>query len=538
MKTPSKNFFLVMIGLCLSLSTMSATHRDKRLPMMGWSSWNTYEININEELIKSQADALISSGLNTAGYQYINIDDGYFGGRDDDGNLLAHPTRFPNGMKVVADYIHSLGLRAGIYSDAGINTCASYALGDTIGRGVGLWKHEAKDIDLFFNTWGYDFIKVDFCGVPGINRNNPPTDEERYTSISQTIDAIGRKDVSMNVCRWGFPGVWVKDVAESWRISGDIYLEWKSIVNNISENLYLSAYSGYGRYNDMDMLEIGRGLTQTEEETHFGMWCIMSSPLLIGCDLTTIPPSSLEILTNPELIAINQDPLGLQAYVVQHTHDCYVLVKDIKKLRGKERAVALYNPSDKACSVTVPFSDLELSGKVSIRNATKREDWGTFTESFTAEVPAHGAIILTMKGRNRLEPTHYEAEWASLNCFQLYNSREAAYYVKGQGNAISGKTKVGNLGSYAENYAEWDKVYSNKGGNYQLSIYYMTGENRNLTVIVNGQTYELKSLHSGSWDTPAVHTMDVRLNKGYNTIRMGNPTAWAPDIDCFKLEKK
>lgn len=536
MKRTKIKIFFVIIMMCVAISALGE-NREKRPPMMGWSSWNTYGINIDENLIRRQADAMISTGLKKAGYKFINIDDGYFGGRDAIGNLLTHPTHFANGMKVVADYIHSLGLKAGIYSDAGINTCASHAEGDKYGKGAGLWGHEKKDLELFFKKWGYDFIKVDFCGIPDIGKN-PPTDKERYTSISRAMDTLGRKNISLNVCRWGFPGVWVKDVAESWRISADIYLAWKSIANNISENLYLSAYAGYGHYNDMDMLEIGRGLSMTEEEAHFGMWCIMSSPLLIGCDLTSLPQRSLDLLLNRELIAINQDILGLQAYVVQHDNDCYVLAKDIKKLRGKERAVALYNPSDHQCLVTVPFSALELSGNVSVRNVIKHENMGVFSEVFSAEVPAHGILMLTMKGESRLEPSFYEAEWAVLNNYQRYNNREAAHYVGNQGPAISGRTKIGYLGSYPENYARWDNVYSRDGGNYKLSITYISGVNRNLKVTVNNKIHNLENLNSGSLDNPTSCSIDIRLNKGYNTICMGNDTDWAPDIDYFKIEKQ
>ena len=311
-------------------------------PLMGWSSWNTYHVNINEELIKRQADALVGQGLKDAGYLYINIDDGFFGYRDEQGKMHPHPERFPNGMKVVSDYIHSLGLRAGIYSDAGDNTCGSIYDNDINGVGSGLYGHEQQDMDLYLKEWNYDFIKIDYCG----SRELGLDEEKRYRTICEAIGQTGRKDVSINICRWAFPGTWARELARSWRISSDIRPRWSSVKYIIGKNLYLSAYAGGGHYNDMDMLEIGRGLTRNEEEVHFGMWCMMSSPLLIGCDLTTIPRESLDLLKNKELIALNQDPLGLQAYVVQREGDCYVLVKDIERKRGTTRAVAFYNASD------------------------------------------------------------------------------------------------------------------------------------------------------------------------------------------------
>ena len=180
----------------------------------------------------------------------------------------------------------------------------------------------------------------------------------------------------------------MKGLATSWRISGDITPSWTSVRDIIARNRYLSAFAGDGHYNDMDMLEIGRGLSQTEEETHFGMWCMLSSPLLIGCDLTRIPEKSLELLKNRELIALNQDPLGLQAYVVQHEGEGYVFVKDILQRRGRVRAVALYNPSDSPCAFSVPLSCLELEGKTRLRDLVRGKDERPVSDCIRFEVPA------------------------------------------------------------------------------------------------------------------------------------------------------
>ena len=231
-------------------------------PIMGWSSWNTYRVNINEELIKKQADAMISQGLDKVGYHFINIE-------------------------------------AGIYSEAGANTCGSLWDGDKNGIGVGLYGFEHQDANLFFNEWGFDFIKIDYCGA---GQQLDLEEQERYTEIVNAIREVCPRNISLNICRWAYPGTWVSSLARSWRISGDINPSWESVKYIIDKNLYLSAFAGNGHYNDMDMLEIGRGLKPEEEETHFGMWCIMSSPLLIGCDLTAIPASSLQLLKNKELI--------------------------------------------------------------------------------------------------------------------------------------------------------------------------------------------------------------------------------------------
>lgn len=502
-------------------------------PIMGWSSWNTYRVNINEALIKKQANAVIEKGLKEVGYLYVNTDDGFFGWRDETGKMHTHPERFPNGLKGVADHIHSLGLKAGIYSDAGSNTCGSIWDNDARGVGSGLYGHERQDAELYFEEWGFDFIKIDYCGAQVLGLE----EEKRYTAIREAIDATSRKDASINICRWAFPGIWAKNLARSWRISGDISPNWNSVKHIIGKNLYLGAYAGEGHYNDMDMLEIGRGLPLNEEELHFGMWCIMSSPLLIGCDLTTIPEASLKLLKNKELIAINQDPLGLQAYVVQHENDGYVLVKDIEQKRGKVRAVALYNPSDSICSFSVPMEVLELGGNVKVRDLVRQKDLERVKGNFVYNLPAHSALILRMEGEKRLEPTRYEAEWAYLPCYNDLgaNSKTINYVPMKE---ASGKMKVTQLGGSKENYAEWREVFSNEGGQYEMTIAYVADSDRKLEVSVNGKKIVVGDLNSDPKAGLSLITIPVELNKGYNVVRMCSSYCWAPDIDCFSLKKR
>ena len=201
-------------------------------PTMGWSSWNTFALNINEQVIKSQADAMVSTGLSKAGYKFINIDDGYWDGRGADGNLILNKKLFPNGMRSLVDYIHKKGLKAGIYSDAGDNTCGSGNV-HPWGLGVGLAGHEDQDCHLYFIDWDFDFIKVDYCGG-----NHMGLDERaQYTKISNAIKNCGKPGVVFNVCRWAYPGTWISDVADSWRTTGDIYCAWESVRNSIKENL-------------------------------------------------------------------------------------------------------------------------------------------------------------------------------------------------------------------------------------------------------------------------------------------------------------
>ncbi|MBO4802157.1 MAG: alpha-galactosidase [Bacteroidaceae bacterium] len=532
-----KNLSLAIVLLCLALVPSAA----QEAPTMGWSSWNTYGVNINETLIKRQADAMVSKGLKAVGFNHINIDDGYFGGRDaETGQLKIHPTRFPKGLQGVVDHIHKRGLRAGIYSDAGRNTCGSMFSGDAIGKGVGLYEHDQQDADFFFKELGFDFIKVDFCGGSYYhNEDHLVLDEqERYTAIAQAIRNTGRTDVRMNACRWAYPGTWISDVACSWRTTGDIYDGWESVKGIIQENLYLSAYCHDGHFNDMDMLEVGRSLTTEEDKTHFGMWCIMSSPLLIGCDITNIKTTTLNLLKNKELIALNQDSLFLQAYVVGLDNGCHIIVKDIEQLQGLRRAFAVYNPNDDAREVTVNFADLDLGGEVLLRDIFAKRDLGTFTDTWTVQVPAHGTRICVAQAETRLERTRYEAETAYISDYQeIKNNQSERTGIYESADYCSAGYKAGWLGYSEQNDLQWRDVFSQEGGEYKLTIAFIAGDSRKMTISVNGERVQTLTASSGGWQKVGKKTVTIQLQKGCNTIRLSNPTAWMPDIDYITLQR-
>ena len=534
---------LLLPLLLLAACTAPEDHRQQddaiQLPTMGWSSWNTYRVHISDSLIMAQADAMVATGLADAGYNHINIDDGYFGGRDAaTGQLLIHPTRFPKGLKPVVEHIHSLGLKAGIYSDAGSNTCGSMYDRDTIARGVGFYGHDRQDAEFFFKEMGFDFIKVDFCGGNGYqNTDNLALDpQERYTAIRRAIDGTGRTDVRLNVCRWDFPGIWVRDIATSWRISHDISDNWASLKSIIGQSLYLSAYAGGGHYNDMDRLEVGRSLSTEEDKTHFGLWCIMASPLLIGCDLTTLRPETFALLTNPELIALNQDPLGLQAYVATHEGETYVLVKDVEERFGRVRAVAFYNPTEQTQRMGVDFRELELAGPVAVRDLFERQDLGEADGRLEAEVPAHGTRIFRLEGSERLERTRYEAETAWLSDYQeLYNNRffHTATYTPEP--ACSGGMAVTQLGYRPTNDLQWRDVYSRKGGEYRLTLRCLSPEARVLYLSVgDGAAQKLQLEASPDWQET---TVTVTLAPGTNTLRLCNDSGPMPDIDYADIRQ-
>ena len=508
-------------------------------PTMGWSSWNTYGVNINEALIKRQADAMVSKGLKDVGFDHINIDDGFFGGRNAaTGELLIHKKRFPNGLKPLVEYIHGKGLKAGIYSDAGCNTCGNYYNGDTQSVNVGFYHYDQHDADFYFNECGFDFIKIDFCGgdAPQNSQRLALDPQERYTAISEAIKNTGREDVRMNVCRWNYPGTWVHDVAFSWRTTHDINDSWNSVKGILAENLYLSAYCYDGHYNDMDMLEVGRSMSQEEDKTHFGMWCIMASPLLIGCDLSNIKPLTLALLKNTELIALNQDPLCLQAYVADLNNGCHILVKDIETLHGNRRAFAVYNPNDTQKKAVVNFSKLDLGGSVKLRDVFNKNDIGAYEGTFEINVPAHGTRIYVAEAETRLERTRYEAETAFISDYQeLLNNQSEKTGIYEAASFCSAGFKAGWLGYSEENDLIWRDVYSENGGEYKLSIAFISGENRNITVSVNGKTVQTISANSGGWQTVGKKSLTIQLEKGNNTIRLSNPSTWMPDIDYIEV---
>ena len=512
-------------------------------PLMGWSSWNAYMVDISDSIITHQADLMVEKGLKEAGYRYVNIDDGFFGYRDERGYMVPHPERFPKGpegMRALVDHIHGLGLKAGIYSDAGDNTCGSSYNHDLNGLGAGLYGHDVVDAERYFNEWDFDFIKLDYCG--GQNLKLDP--EERYREIRRVIDSVATRHIRINVCRWNFPGTWVNGIGDSWRISADIRPVWKSIKYIVGKNLYLSAYAGNGNYNDMDMLAVGYnikpspfweeglGLSYTEEEAHFGIWCIMSSPLLLGCDIEYIPEETMKIITNPELIAINQDRLGLQAHVVQHVGETYVFAKDILEKWGNTRAVALYNPADTSIRFTLTPEEIEMTGTLTVRDLNLNADLGECS-SIEMTLPPHSAKILKVSGE-RIEPTLYEAEWGYCPDFTAIKGT-GVKYVPMEGT--SGRAVAMNLGGSESNCLEWRDVHSISGGEYELSLTIQYCEEATgLRISVNGEEKEIVSCGLAKDGFYTLNTL-AELNKGENCVRIWSETP-LPAVDKLNITKK
>lgn len=534
-----KRLFLYL-SLAVALAACADRQEYVRPPLMGWNSWNAYMVDISDSIIMNAADMMIAKGLKDAGYDHVNIDDGYFGYRDSLGYMVPHPVRFPNGMKHVPEYIHSLGMKAGIYSDAGHNTCGSNYNKDPHGLGAGLWQHEVQDAERYFNDWDFDFIKIDWCGGSKLGLDV----EQRYMRIREIIDSVANKHIDINVCRWRYPGTWVSKVGSSWRVSGDIRPNWPSICKMIDKNLYLSAYAGGGSYNDMDMMVVGYnggkdsafwedsygsnfGLTYAEEEAHFTMWCALSSPLLIGCDLTYIPQETIDIITNPELVAVNQDGLGLQSHIIQHEGAGYVFVKDIEKRFTGPRALTLYNPSDSVVTFSVPSELMGFAGEVAVRDLNQRKDLGT-CETLEMTLPAHSARLFKVEG-TRQDVSVYEGEWAYVEDFTRVRQKEITKYEEYPGASCG--VAATSVGGRPSGNLQWRDVYMKKGGRYAVSVICAAEPGTEIVLSVNGQEHRTAVVSEG---LDAVNFM-AEFKKGNNVVTVGNPSVMIQAVDAIVL---
>jgi alpha-galactosidase len=399
---PSTQILVAVVGVFILSSSISAQEsiapaRNLALtPPMGWNSWNKFACNVNEEMIKSMADAMVKSGMKDAGYQYINIDDCWQVSRDATGNIVADAQRFPHRMKALGDYIHSLGLKFGIYSDAGSKTCA--------GRPGGLG-HEYQDA-LQYAAWGVDYLKYDWC--------NTTTQDAKasYANMRAALDASGRAIV-LSICEWGTakPWLWGEEVGGNlWRTTGDITDRWEGktkwsdgsccaygVLNILDQQVGLASYAGPSHWNDPDMLEIGNGgMTDNEYRSHFSLWAILAAPLIAGNDLRDMRPEIHDILTNKEVIAVDQDSLGREGERVAKNGDSEVWVK---QLNDGSRAVLLLNRGSSEEQITAKWEDLGYPAPLSasVRDLWQHKEVGKFIGKFSARVAPHGVAMVTVK---------------------------------------------------------------------------------------------------------------------------------------------
>jgi alpha-galactosidase len=375
-------------------------------PALGWNSWNTFTWDINEQLIRDVADIFVSEGYKDAGYEYIVIDDCWsLKERDQNGNLVVDPVKFPSGMKALADYIHAKGLKFGMYSCVGTHTCAGYP---------GSFEHEFQDAQLFAE-WGVDYLKYDYCFKP-----RHISGELLYKRMSIALRNCGR-DILFSACNWGEDNVyqWIRESgAHMYRSTGDIQDHWDSIKNLTISQLDKQCYTGAYCHNDMDMLVVGMhggsnndfigskigGCSDTEYKTHFSLWSMMGSPLMIGCDIRKATPATKDILMNHDLIAINQDREGRGAYRIKpepqwfHTNDVFMLVK---VLSDGDLAIGFFNLSDSQRELSLQFWDIGLpyaaGYSLSLYDCWEHKELGVYKERYAPVVPAHDCLVVRAK---------------------------------------------------------------------------------------------------------------------------------------------
>lgn len=391
-------------------------------PPMGWNSWNKFGCNVSESLIMEIADAMVSSGMKDAGYEYVVIDDCWQVDRDENGVIVVDPERFPNGMKAVADYVHSLGLKFGIYSCAGTHTCQ--------GRpgSMGYQFIDAKT----YAEWGVDYLKYDWCSNEGQDARSA------YLTMANAIKAAGRP-IILSICEWGEnePWKWGEGIGHLWRVTPDIRacfdckFDWGGVgvLGCIDAMEPLYRYAGPGHWNDAEMLEVGNGeMTRDEQITHFSMWAMLAAPLMSGNDLRNMSLETIEILTNKEVIAVNQDPLGKQGVKFMDMGDREIWAK---VLDNKEIAVCFMNRGDLTWNLDHNWLDQTMyfaneinfrKNEYIIRDLWKHEDIGTSKDRLVATIPPHGSLMVKLS-KKPADPValpkgkkiYVEKEWANMD---------------------------------------------------------------------------------------------------------------------------
>ncbi len=352
-------------------------------PPMGWNDWYQYGCKVTDAIVRANAEALVSTGMKAAGYTYVNIDDCWQGKRDAKGNI--HPnSRFPN-MKALADYIHSKGLKFGLYSSPGPKTCAGYA---------GSYGHEEQDAQTYAR-WGVDFLKYDWCSAARVYK--PDQMQAAYRKMYDALKSTGRP-ILYSLCQYGLEGVWQWGASvggNMWRTTNDIGGDYYRVsLFGFMQN-GLAPFAGPGHWNDPDILQIGLGkLNHEEEMTQMSLWCLVAAPLLAGNDLTKMSKETLAILTNPEVIAVDQDPKGVEGHRAWQQGPLEIWVKP---LADGSKAVGMFNRGMGPLPITVHFKEIGMPNTVDIHELWARKELGTFHGSYTANVPRHGVVMLKLK---------------------------------------------------------------------------------------------------------------------------------------------
>ena len=355
-------------------------------PPMGWNSWNKFNCNVNEAVVRATADAMAANGMRDAGYRYVVIDDCWHGTRDANGVIGWDKARFPSGLKALGDYIHAKGLKFGIYSDAGAQTC---------GGRPGSQGHEYQDA-ITYASWGVDYLKYDWC------KSGTRNAEEAYALMADALRSTGRP-VLLSICEWGKnrPWEWASKIGNMWRTTGDIMDKWRgkheysldlNAIVDLNEPLW--PFAGPGHWNDPDMLEVGNGgMTDVEYRSHFSLWALMAAPLIAGNDVAAMTPATRDILLNREVIAIDQDPLGIQGHRIRDDGDQELWARP---LADGGRAVVLFNRGEVPATIAASWPELgyPVGYRARIRDLWTHRDLAASADRVSATVPAHGVVML------------------------------------------------------------------------------------------------------------------------------------------------
>jgi hypothetical protein len=500
------HFLVVAMLTCLSFLASPTSHlqvahafasKISPTPPMGWSTWNAYGHNIDPSVIKAATDAIVKSGMKKAGYQYVNIDDGWWtGSRDANGNITIDTSKWPGGMQAITSYIHSKGLKAGIYTDAGSNGCG--------GAQRGSYGHYKQDF-LQFEQWNFDYVKVDWCGSWSMPLD-PPTQYGQIRDAIASATAQTGHPMVFSICDWGVgnPWNWGPTTGSLWRTSNDINASWNSVLHNFDIATSHPTAQGPGGYNDPDMLEVGApGLSDTESQTHFSLWAIAGAPLIAGNDVTTMSETIKNILTNREVIAVDQDPLGLQGMKVSEPTPGLQVWSKVLKTPG-QRAVVLLNRNSSPASITVNWRDLGLAtGPAQVRDLWAHANLGSHANSYTASVQPHGVVMLKISGREGPQTT----------------------YQPDRGNSP----------------LQFSNVQASTSGPQVMTVFYLDTHKvngyRTALLNINDEKQTINIPVSGHKTSPTVRWMKVivDLQAGKNTLKFSNNTAKAINLEKISL---
>lgn len=553
-----KKYTLSLAALTvLAMSSTSLAHPDSLVltPPLGWNSWNIFHENINENQIKEIADAMVESGLRDAGYIYLNLDDNWMDTkRDSEGALTHNPKTFPNGMKAIADYVHSKGLKFGLYGDHGKRTCHHY--NSNWQSESGSYGHEEIDAKRLAE-WGVDYWKYDNCDVaPGSNQ------QDDYTRMSKALRNSGR-DIVFSICMWEYKD-WMPKIANLWRTTFDIGPEWRStswyrgIYEIIDANNKYWQVAKPGHWNDPDMLEVDNSrLSYEEQKSQMTMWSIMAAPIMISSDVRKMSNQVKELYMNKDMIAINQDSLGVQGHRISNTNGKQVWTKPLK---NGDIAVALLNDNTSTQTIEVKFADIGVTGEVEVRDAWQKKDLGP-RSSVSAEVPAHGSVLLRLvvepvprepfKGKALDIPGKIEMEDFDISGIGAGNTTYSESDSENHGDSdyrpgtgvdlyekatgiIVGYNQAGEWLEYTVNVAE-DGDYTmiasvasaNETSSFQLS---MDGK------AITEEIKVPKGSGDDNYDDYNEVEATVKLTKGEHILRFTVTGDWM-DIDYIKFEK-